>query len=155
MFDNSVMERRAVFIRLPILYGTSKTIGLVAAIIPQQQISIKLAAQKRAFERFLKSSFYQGGVANCVNNYYDAAVSTWCIFVIPWYANNEWDFWPLFQRKNKGCWIAVCSWDVLTLFSVCFSKSAANQLFGPKINIGHLTLQQVSVRASRQEECKK
>ena len=75
MFDNSVMERRAVFIRLPIIYGPSKTIGLVAAIIPQQQISIKLAAQKRAFGRFLKSSFYQGGVANCVNNYDDAAVS--------------------------------------------------------------------------------
>ena len=52
MFDNSVMERRAVFIRLPIIYGPSKTIGLVAAIIPQQQISIKLAAQKRAFGRF-------------------------------------------------------------------------------------------------------
>ena len=63
-------------VRLPIIYGPSKTIGLVAAIIPQQQISIKLAAQKRAFGRFLKSSFYQGGVANCVNNYDDAAVST-------------------------------------------------------------------------------
>ena len=75
MFDNSVMERRAVSTS-NLIYGPSKTIGLVAAIIPQQQISIKLAAQKRAFGRFLKSSFYQGGVANCVNNYDDAAVST-------------------------------------------------------------------------------